>query len=165
MEFNQRPLKIPLTMHQQKDHCREFISILLLDESQHALNYKMIYMQIGKQIVKFQWKVIVYWPFMTYSKVLEGNLVIYLSSEPLSKWITIVRFALFQKVDVFKLWLSIRIKNFYIELVTHLTSSGGNLSSPVDFFTSIFFWNFKISASSTFLKQKVVSLFASFLFL
>ena len=95
MEFNQRPLKIPLTMHQQKDHCREFISILLLDESQHALNYKMIYMQIGKQIVKFQWKVLVYWPFMTYSKVLEGNLVIYLSSEPLSKWITIVRFALF----------------------------------------------------------------------
>ena len=77
---------------------------------------------------------------MTYSKVLEGNLVIYLSSEPLSKWITIVRFALFQKVDVFKLWLSIRIKNFYIELVTHLTSPGGNLSSPVDFFTSIFFF-------------------------
>ena len=47
-ECNQRPLKGPLTLYQQNDQCRVFVSILLLSELEHAMNYKMIYRQIGK---------------------------------------------------------------------------------------------------------------------
>ena len=54
VEYNQRPLKCPLTVHQQNDICRVFVSILLLNELEHAVNCKMIYMQIGKQKDDFQ---------------------------------------------------------------------------------------------------------------
>ena len=45
----------------------------------------------------------------------------FLLSEPLSNGVTTARFALFGKVDVFKLWFIIWVKNLYIYLAVQLT--------------------------------------------
>ena len=55
--------------------------------------------------------------------------------------------------------MSQNIMNMVVE--PHLTTLGGDLSSPVDFFTSTFFRSFKISSSSTYLKEKAASFFVA----
>ena len=77
--------------------------------------------------------------------------------------ITAACFTMLEKFDVFKLWLIIKVKYWYIQLSARLTSLGGNLPSPVDFFTSIFLRSFRIFSSVTSLKEKAVSFVLTFL--